>query len=98
MNTTTPTAPVAQVKQSHCKSIGVRYVGPTNYKGSRLIADDGGRNRVTVSYDYGLNHDELYASAALALMAKMGWTGTLIQGGGVGKYAAVFVFEPSEGR
>lgn len=90
------TVQTPRVHNTHKKSIGVRYIGPTNYRPSRLVAEADGGNRVTVNYDHGLNHDERYAAAAVALVQKMGWEGDLVQGGCVGPYCAVFVFLPSK--
>lgn len=74
------------------KAIQVKYLGPTNVRGSRLKASDGDGNSVTISYDDSLSRDEAYRSAAVALCAKMHWAGadTLI-GGGFGD-TEVFVF------
>lgn len=72
------------------KAITVTYHGPTNHRGSRLIADDGDGNRVTMPYDCAEGRDERFTNAALALCRKMGWTGTLACGWL--KNSAVFVF------
>ena len=63
------------------KAIRVHYQGPTDYKGSRIIADDGDGNKVTIPYDHSLNLDELYQKAAYALRDKMQWKGEMIGGG-----------------
>jgi len=84
-----------KVIDTYKKSIVVRYLGATNFRGSRLVAEADGGNRITVDYDHGLNHNERYAAAAVALCDKMGWEGDLIQAGGVGNYCAVFVFAPA---
>lgn len=76
------------------KSIAVKYLPATNFRGARLKASDGDGNSITVSYDYGASRDERPQVAARALCEKMKWTGTLIQGGG-GHFpgnTAVFVF------
>lgn len=62
------------------KAIETRYIGPSNVRGSRIIASDGDGNRVTVSYDSALNSDDNHAAAAKALLVKMGWCGELISG------------------
>jgi len=64
-------------------------LGPTNTKGGRIKATTGnGRYSVTIDYP----HESRYphADAALALCWKMGWTGTLIEGGTAD--GSVFVF------
>ncbi len=70
------------------KAIRTRYVGPSNVRGSRIIADDGERNRITVSYDHGSNNP--HREAALALCRKMKWSGDLIEGGLGDGYVYVF--------
>jgi hypothetical protein len=50
-------------------AIRTRYHGPTNTKGSRFIATNG-ENRVTVSYDYGLDPTENHSAAAQAFLDK----------------------------
>jgi hypothetical protein len=50
-------------------AIRTRYHGPTNTKGSRFSATYDG-NRVTVSYDYGLNPTENHCIAAQAFLEK----------------------------
>jgi len=62
------------------KAIRTRYVGPSNTKGSRIIADDGDGNRATVGYEHALNSEGNHRLAAEALMAKMGWSGHLTVG------------------
>ncbi len=76
------------------KAIITKYLGPTNYRGSRIKATDTDRNTITISYDAALRHDDAYAAAAIALCKKMGWTGSLIGGGT--KTGMVFVFEHSD--
>jgi len=61
------------------KAIEVKYLGPTNFKGSRYKAwTDGGS--VTLSTDYALNSEENHKEAAKALCKKMNWHGILAQG------------------
>lgn len=76
------------------KAITVKYHGPTNHRGSRMIADDGDGNRITVSREYSDSMDDAYMAAALALCAKMGWHGTLV--GGWAKRSAVFIWADFE--
>ncbi len=72
------------------KAIIVRYIGPTNVKGSRIIAGDDDGNKVTIPYYHHVSRDEAYQLAAKALCEKMGWHGTLVQGSL--KNAEVFVW------
>jgi hypothetical protein len=63
------------------KAIRTRYRGPTNTKGSKIIASDADGNRVSISYPHQLNSDDAHELAAYRLMEKMGWTNELIGGG-----------------
>ncbi len=60
-------------------TIITRFIGPTNYKGARIVADAGMKRRITVSFDYAAR--DPHQVAALALCAKMGWKGVLVEGG-----------------
>jgi len=61
------------------KAILTRYLGPTNSRGSRIVATAEGGHRATVPYDYGAR--DPHAIAALALCQKLGWKGELVNGG-----------------
>jgi hypothetical protein len=65
------------------KAILTKYKGPTNTKGSRIIASDEDGNRISISYPYELSGEAVHHKAAKALCDKMGWTGHLIGGVGV---------------
>jgi hypothetical protein len=55
------------------QAIQTKYLGPTNYKGARVVAEcDAGR--VTLSWDHALNVEDNHAAAAQALAKKLGWT------------------------
>lgn len=73
---------------AHYRAIRTRFVGPTNYRGSRIIADAGDtQSRVTLEWDHSLNSEQNHATAAMAVVAKMGWDSpehTGITGGGYG--------------
>lgn len=62
------------------KAIKTTYKGPTNCRGSRIIADDGDGNRVTIRYDCSMNSDQNHHKAATALCEKMNWSGKMIGG------------------
>jgi len=78
-------------EQSRCVAITTRYLGPTNFKGSRIVAEAGSglRCRIVISCP---DDREPHAAAAEALCLKMGWSGTLLQGGT--KDGEAFVFMP----
>lgn len=61
------------------QAIITKYLGPTNFRGSRIKAKCYGGS-VTVSYRCELNTDQNHLEAAKALQAKMGWTNKLIGG------------------
>lgn len=73
------------------KAIVTRYVGPTNTKGSRIIASDEDGNKITISYPYELSGEAVHRKAAEALREKMGWTGELVSGSLKNGYVFVFV-------
>ena len=66
------------------KAITTKYVGATNTRGSRVVADDGDGNRASIPYKCDLNRTDNHAAACRALCEKLGWGGTL-QGGTVVK-------------
>lgn len=74
------------------KAIATRYKGPTDHKGSRIIASDEDGNKVTIGYPHELSGEAVHRKAAEALCAKMGWTGSLV--GGSLKNGYVFTFGP----
>lgn len=72
------------------KAITVKYHGPSEVRGSRLIARDMDGNTFTLDEFDHLSREDRYRAAAAGLCRKMGWTGTLAHGGT--KDAEVFVF------
>lgn len=76
------------------KAITTRYAGPTNTRGSRIIASEPDGKRLTLSYDSSLDSETNHRVAAEALRDKLGWTGSLVGGYiGQGRYAWVFTTE-----
>jgi hypothetical protein len=63
------------------KAIRTSYVGPTNTRGSRIIASDADGNKVSIGYPHQLSSDEAHELAAYRLMEKMGWPNRLVGGG-----------------
>jgi len=57
-------------------TITTRYSGPTDTRGSRIIATGHGR-QLTVPYDYALTATGNHEAAALALAKVLGYTGDL---------------------
>jgi hypothetical protein len=79
------------------KAIKTKYKGPTNYRGSRIIASDEDGNKVTISYPYELSGEAVHRKAAEALCDKMQWTGKhgLIAGSLKNGYVFVFSSVPA---
>lgn len=76
-------------------AIITKYLSATNFRGARIKATTGnGKFSVTISYPYEDSRNA-HALAALALARKLGWTGTLIEGGTA--TGSVFVFVPASG-
>ena len=80
------------------QAIITRYLGPTNYRGSRIKARcDAGT--ITVPYDYAAHSGEgVHRIAAEALRDKLGWTGRLVGGAfpDADRDGYAFVFVPEE--
>lgn len=82
-------------------SIITKYVGPTNYKPSRIIASTMSDKpvRLTVSYEYKRGNLD-HVDAAKALIAKLGWGGKWYIGdthSGIVCVAAENVYETAGG-
>lgn len=61
-------------------AILTHYVGPTNTRGARIVAESCGLRKV-VPYDHASDTEGAHAKAALALILGAGWGGTWIMGG-----------------
>lgn len=74
-------------------AIQTRYVGPTDTRGSRVVASCEGK-RATVPYDSGLEPEQNHRAAVIALCDKAGWDHMRFFGGCLrgGRYAWVPVF------
>jgi hypothetical protein len=59
-------------KESIMQAIQTKYFGPSNVRGSRIIAKASACS-VSMPYDHALNPDGNHRAAALRLMAKMKW-------------------------
>lgn len=73
------------------KAIVTKYHGPTDTRGSRIVATDSDGNRASIPYPHELSGEACHKKAADALCAKMGWSGELIGGGLKNGYVFVFV-------
>lgn len=79
---------------THSRAITTKYLGPTNTRGSRVVADDGDGNRLTLPWQSAWSEWENHEFAARALCDRLGWSGTLA--GGWTKRGMVFVFVPDQ--
>jgi hypothetical protein len=78
------------------KAIFTKYLPCTDTKNSRIKAFAEGVGSVTIGYPHEFHGEKAHAQAALALARKIGWTGTLLGGGGPENFPGyVFVFEDS---
>ena len=76
------------------KSIETKYVGPSNVRGTRIIATDCGDHRIIKSYDHSLSSEQNHMAAARQLCEKLNWHGSLW--GGHTKAGMVFVWADSD--
>jgi len=71
------------------QSIETHYVGPTNHRGSRIIAKTPGAHKITQNWDYEINEDANHYAAAEALRAKLDWPSIKAGGSTAKGYAFV---------
>ena len=62
------------------KAITTKYIGPTNFRGSRVKASDGDGNSYTMAWDAAYGAESNHRAAVQSLCAKMGWHGSLVGG------------------
>ena len=79
------------------KAIQTKYIGPTNFLGSRVkaVAQSGA---VTVKWDCALDQEENHRQAALALCRRLGWrwSQACMATGWLNDGSAVHVYIPQE--
>lgn len=80
----------ATVRNLHTQAIETRYLGPTNYRGSRVKAT-AAAGSVTLSWNDAFSSDENHAAAARALADKYGWGGNWVGGGNATGTGCIFV-------
>ena len=71
------------------QSIETHYVGPTNHRGSRIIATTPSGHKLTHNWNYALNSEANYYTAAEALRAKLDWPSIKAGGSTAKGYAFV---------
>lgn len=79
------------------QSISTKYLGATNYRGSRVKARSSSGLSLTVSWDDALGSDENHTAAARALAAKLGWSGRWVAGGASDGRGNVYVNDDGDG-
>ena len=62
------------------QAITTRYLGQTNHRGSRIVAQCNAR-RIIVPWDYDLDTEDNHRAAAKALIAQLGWDNKRWSGG-----------------
>lgn len=62
------------------QSISTRYIGPTNYRGSRVKARSSSGLSLTLSWDEALDTNANHTKAAEALAVKLKWSGRWVGG------------------
>jgi hypothetical protein len=73
------------------QTITTKYVGPSNVRGSRIIATaSGNKARSIISYNCALSSEDAHMEGVKALCAKLNWTGEMI--GGHTENGMVWVF------
>jgi len=55
------------------QAITTKYLGPTNFRGSRVVAK-AQAGRITIDWDHALDPEDNHIAAAQALAVKLGWT------------------------
>ena len=75
------------------QAISTKYLGATNYRGSRIKATSASGHSLTVDYDDALNGEENHARAARALTVKLNWTGKYYGGATKDGYCFVYADE-----
>ena len=72
------------------QAIETKYVGPTNHRGSRIIAK-AACGSITIAYDGALSTLGAHKKAAEALARKFNWPGEYVGGGSADQNGYVFV-------
>lgn len=81
-----------EISHSNMTVITTRYIGPSNTKSGRIVADAGMKRRIIISYAHDArNATEAHDRAAIALCDKFQWKGCLRSGGMERGFAYIFV-------
>lgn len=79
------------------QSISTRYIGPTNYRGSRVKARSSSGLSLILSWDDAIGVDDNHRAAAHALAVKLKWSGRWIAGGAADGRGNVYVNDDGDG-
>lgn len=77
------------------QAIETKFLGPTNFRGARVVASAGPGRRLILDWSHEKNVGDTLAAEALA--RKLGWDGTWIGGGSPSGRGNVYVRLPSRG-
>jgi hypothetical protein len=77
------------------QAIETHYVGPTNYRESRIIATTPSGHKLTYYWQHGLNVDANHHAAAKALCDKLNWNA--IKAGGATRRGFAWVTSVLDG-
>lgn len=78
------------------QSIQTRYLGPTNYRPSRIVATTASGQRLIVPYDYALNVEHNHRAGAEAIRVALAWP--KFKAGGSTKDGYVWLTSTFEGE
>ncbi len=53
------------------KIIETKFIGPTNTRGSRIVAQDSNKNKITVNYEHSLSVEDNHVQACHDLLYKL---------------------------
>ena len=74
------------------QAIATKYIGPTNYRGSRIKAYSEAFPRgLTLSWDHALGVEENHDTAARAFIKAKNWEGVWVRGGSADSKGNVYV-------
>lgn len=62
------------------QAIQVKYLGPTNSKGSRVKAWSFSKKSITIAIDHSKDLEENAREAAIQLLSKLEWQGSWVSG------------------
>ena len=79
------------------QSVSTKYLGATNYRGSRVKASSSSGLSLTMSWDDALDSDANHSKAAQALAAKLNWYGRWHAGAALDGKGNVYVNDDGDG-